>query len=574
MTWIDWSIVLIYLGFAFGIAFFVREKAGAGRESYFLASRSMPWWLAGVSIAATTFAADTPLVICGIVAKNGVSGNWIWMTWMGVHALVVVQFAKTWRRSEMATDVEIIPLRYPGRSGKVLRVFRAVIYGGVYNVIILGWVMRAMGKIAAPYFHWNVWVPWLTNWLDRFWPVHSAIPTPSQGLTIALFVGIVAMYSTMGGIRGVILTDMVQFTMAMVGSIWLAVLVMIKVGGPSGLVHSLNHIYGAHNGLLDWFASIGVKSPSPLGLGFFGLGLYLITQSFANVPADGGGYLMQRMATVPTEKDAQKAAGLFYVLQYIVRIWPWLIVGLGALVLIPIGHETQVFGGHVAQVAGDREAAYPALIQQLLPVGVLGMMVASLIAAFMSTLDTQLNWGASYVIHDIIRPNVKKPLSNRQEVMFSQMATAGFAVAAMIVCFQINTIEQAWKWVAAIGASLGVPTLLRWFWWRISSWSEIFAGVAGLTTALVLASATSLGYEDRLVWTMLAGLTGTLVGAHWRRRPESAKGEFVQKIQPIGWWGAAGNSPKAIGRMLLQAALVVGGTVVLLRVMAYFILGG
>ena len=573
MTWIDWTIVIIYLGFAFGIAFVVREKAGAGRESYFLASRSMPWWLAGISIAATTFAADTPLAICGIVAKNGVSGNWIWLTWMGVHALVVVQFAKAWRRSEVATDAEFIPLRYPGRSGENLRLFRAFIYGGVYNVIILGWVMRAMGKIADPYFHWNKWTPWLTDWLDKFWPVHSAIPTPSEGLTIILFVGIVAFYSTMGGIRGVILTDLVQFTLAMVGSFWLASVVMEKVGGPSGLVTSLRHIYGPHNGLLDWFASVGSKSPNPLGLGFFGVGLYLITQSFANVPADGGGYLMQRLATVRTEKAAQKAAGVFYVLQYLIRIWPWLVVGLGALVLIPIGHEAQAFGGQVANVANDRESAYPALMKELLPTGVLGMMVASLIAAFMSTLDTHLNWGASYVIHDILRPRCKA-MSDKTEVLFSQLATIGFAIAALIVCFQINTIEQAWKWVAAIGASLGVPTILRWFWWRISSWSEIFAGLAGLSTSLVLGLTTNMGYENRLVWTMLAGLTGTLLGLHRGKVLDATTESFHEKIKPIGWWIKSKNSPGAVVRMLLLTAAVIAGTVLLLRVLAYFILGG
>lgn len=575
MIWIDWVIVATYFTFAFVFALVIREKAGSSRESFFLASRSMPWWLAGISIAATTFAADTPLAITGIIASKGIAGNWVWLAWMGVHALVVVYFAKTWRRSNVATDAELIALRYSGPSAKTLRVSRAVLYGGIYNIIIIGWVLRAMGKIAAPVFQWEVWTPGIVAWLEGFWPTTGGIRSPSEGITIILLLGVVMLYSSLGGIRGVILTDLVQFFLALFGSIWLAHAVWTEVGGSIGLNQSLVALYGEHHTYLDWFSVSFMSTSNPLGLGMFGVGLFLMVQSFANIPADGGGYLMQRLATVPSERGAQAAAGLFFFLQYFVRIWPWVIVGIGALVLIPIGGESGVFAGTVSHVASDREAAYPVLIQKLLPPGVLGLMVTSLLAAFMSTIDTHLNWGASYVVHDL----GIQPRSQKHQVALSRWATIAFGIIGLVVCFQIHTIEQAWQWIAAIGASLGIPTLLRWFWWRITAWSELLAASFGLITAISLKfGITDMPYEVLLLWTACASLTGTIIGLFMTQNEDMRAVQlFYEKVKPSGFWGGLsvkeGLNVASISRYLSAALLLILVTIVLLRTTSYLFFG-
>ena len=570
MAWIDWTLIAGYFLFAFSVAFAVREKAGRSRASFFLASRSIPWWLAGVSIAATTFAADTPLAITGIVASKGISGNWIWLAWMGVHALVVVYFAQTWHRSGVATDAELIALRYAGPGARFLRLFRALLYGGLYNVIIIGWVLRAMGKIVAPYFTWEVWTPGLVGWLATSWPTTGGVSSPSEGITLVLLLGVVMLYASLGGIRGVILTDLVQFFLALIGSIWLAAAVWTEVGGQAGLNQALVALHGKHHTYLDWFAGTFTTTASPLGLGLFGVGLFLMVQSFANIPADGGGYLMQRLATVPSARSAQAAAGLFFFLQYFVRLWPWIIVAVGALVLIPIGAESTVFDGTVGHVATDREAAYPALMQKLLPPGVLGLMLTSLLAAFMSTIDTHLNWGASYVVHDLA-PYVTTP---KRQVALSRGATLAFGVVGLIVCFQIHTIEQAWQWIATIGASLGIPTLLRWVWWRMTAWSELLAALCGLTTAIALRfTVADMPYEASLLWTALASLIGTIGGLFIVGEQDGqAVQRFRSLVQPVGWWQPAPHT-QTIVRHGIAAILLIVVTVALLRGTGYLLFG-
>ena len=570
---IDWFIVATYFLFAFGVAFMIRKKAGSNRESYFLASRSVPWWLAGVSIAATTFAADTPLAITGIIASKGLAGNWIWLSWMGVHAMVVVYFAGVWRRSTVATDSELIALRYCGKGAKFLRLARTLVYGGIYNVIIIGWVLRAMGKIAEPYFQWENWTPGLVSWLATFWPSTGGITSPSEGITVALLLGVVMLYSSLGGIRGVILTDLVQFFLALFGSIWLAQAVWTEVGGAEGMNQSLNALYGENHGYLTWFSSSFSSTPSPLGLGMLGVGLFLMVQSFANVPADGGGYLMQRLATVPSDREAHWAAALFFFLQYFVRVLPWIIVGVGALVLIPIGGEADVYSGTVKHVAMDRESAYPALIQHLLPPGILGLMVTSLFAAFMSTIDTHLNWGASYVVHDL----GGRVLSQKHQVTLSRWATIAFGIVGLAVCFQIHNIEQAWQWIAAIGASLGIPTILRWFWWRITEWSELLAALFGLLTALMINTAiTDISYEESLLWTACASMIGTVIGLfiHKTENQETTR-LFYEKVAPIGLWKgiSAGHESSQAGvlKYVGMAFFLVMVTIALLRGTSYFV---
>jgi Na+/proline symporter len=532
---VDWAVIGAYLALSVTVAFLVRGRAEASRRSYFIADRSLPWWWAGTSIAATTFAADTPLAITGIVASRGISGNWLWLAWMGVHAGVVVVFARRWWRTGVVTDAEFIAERYgTAPAASALRSFRAGLYGLVYNAIILGWVLRAMEKIVQPIFPW------------------------SETATLVGLVAIVTLYSAIGGIRGVIITDLVQFALGLLGSTWLAVAAWRHIGGSSGLREGLAQHYG--EGWAQYtalFPDFSTGWAAALGIGAFGFGAYLLAQSYANVPADGGGYLQQRLNSTRSERDAQMAAGLFFVIQYLVRIWPWLVVALAALVIYPLGvasdaGATTAFGD---LVAADREMAYPALMFSLLPAGVLGVLVVSLLAAFMSTIDTHFNWGASYVVSDVLM-RVRPDASRQTQVRVARAAVVGFAVLAVLVALQIETIEQAWRWVAALGAALGVPTVLRWVWWRMNPHAEIGAAVAGLVTAGVLLATDTLPYELQLVAISAASVAGVAAGiAYGGRVDAGAAATFARTVSPIGLW--PDRTRREGGRELLRAAASV-----------------
>lgn len=557
----DWIVIGLYLAFALAVGLKVREKAESDRESYFLAGRSLPWWWAGLSIAATTFAADTPLAVTGIVADRGLSGNWMWLSWIGVHAAVVVYFAARWSRSGVLTDAELIEVRYSGRSASLLRWVRAMLFGVVYNCIILGWVLRAMVKIVTPFFHWDVWLPGAVAALATIWPEGSPLGTPSEGMTIIALLGVVGFYSSLGGIRGVIFTDLIQLGVAMIGSIWLATAAWWKVGGTTALVQKLGSLYGGDHVYLDLFPSFESGWVHTLGIGAFTFGTYLLVQSYANIPADGGGYLMQRLNSTKSPKDARRASMLFVLLQYVIRSFPWFVVAVCALVLIPIGQEHAALGGAAAQVAGDRELAYPVLMADLLPPVVLGLMVTSLLAAFMSTVDTHINWGASYMVNDVFLA-LRPWASDKAQLRVARSAVIGFALLAVFVSLHIDTIEQAWRWVAALGAALGVPTVLRWLWWRVNAAGEILAMIFGLGTAAVLLLGTDVAYEVRLVAISGASVVGLLAGVLVGPKTAAHKIEgFIQKVQPLGFW--PGRAPKQATRQLLQVgftwcALVIG----------------
>lgn len=556
----DWIVIALYLAFAMAVGLKVREKAEADRESYFLAGRSLPWWWAGLSIAATTFAADTPLAVTGIVADRGLSGNWMWLSWIGVHAAVVVYFAARWSRSGVLTDAELIQLRYSGRSAALLRWIRAMLFGVVYNCIILGWVLRAMVKIVTPFFHWDAWLPGAVSALAMIWPEGSPLGTPSEGMTIIALLGVVGFYSSLGGIRGVIFTDLIQLGIAMVGSIWLATAAWSKVGGSAELVKKLGALYGGGHDYLDLFPSFESGWAHTLGIGAFTFGTYLLVQSYANIPADGGGYLMQRLNATKSPKDARRASMLFVLLQYVLRSFPWFVVAACALVLIPLGQEHTALGGAAAEVAGDRELAYPVLMADLLPPVVLGLMVTSLLAAFMSTVDTHINWGASYIVNDVFL-SVRPSASDKAQLRVARAAVVGFALLAVVVSLHIETIEQAWRWVAALGAALGVPTVLRWLWWRVNATGELLAMLFGLGTAGVLLFGTDVGYEVRLVAISGASVVGLIAGILAGPRTAAREvDQFVRKVKPLGFW--PGRPPKEGTRQILLVGFTWGALIV------------
>lgn len=559
---VDWAIVGAYLVLVLVVGTMLRKRAGTSKESYFLADRSLPWWWAGASLAATTFAADTPLAVTGIIAERGFSGNWVWLSWLGVHAGVVVLFATMWNRSRVLTDAELVALRYSGRGAKVLRALRTGLYGLVFNCIILGWVLKAMVKIVTPFFHWDVWMPGVVADLSRVLPALGGAGGASDMITIAALVTLVGFYSGLGGIRGVILTDLFQLAIALVGSFWLAIAAWSAVGGAPGLSEGLTRLYGAEHRTLDFFPS-GSGWFGTLEMGALAFGMYLVVQSYANMPGDGGGYLMQRLNTTPNAREASRASLFFLVLQYLVRTWPWFVVGAAALVLIPLGGEATALGGAGAIVANDRELAYPVLMGHLLPPAALGLVLMSLLAAFMSTVDTHINWGASYVVNDmllVLRPHA----SRRTQLAAARGAVVVFALLAVIVSFQIDTIAQAWQWVAALGAALGLPTMLRWVWWRVNAAAELGSMIAGITTAVVLAVATDLSYESRLIITAALGFAGMMAGILLgpQTDPDVLRA-FVKRVHPMGFWpgSSAAHGARQIALLAGRWALVVGGVI-------------
>lgn len=564
---VDWLIIGGYLGFALAVGVAVSRRSSEDLESYFLAGRALPWWWAGTSIAATMFAADTPLAVTGIVADKGLGGNWIWLSWGVLHVAVACFFADRWQRSGVLTDAELVTLRYQGAWAGRLRLFRAGLYGLVINAIILGWVLRAMTTIVEPYFHWESWAPGLVAAVGAVLPAGSALGAPSEAITIVTLVALVGAYSALGGIRGVILTDLVQLVMALFGSFAFAWIAVDHAGGLAALSAGA----AAAHPSLDPTSLAPAMVPGVTGIVPIAAAvtaLYLFAQSVSNNPADGGGFFMQRLSTCRSPADARRAAGWFVVLNYLVRPWPWFVVALAALVLIPIGGEAGAFGGEVAYVADSREAGYAALIAVLVPAGLKGLLIASLLAAFMSTVDTHINWGASYLVNDVYK-RLRPDASGRQAMRVSRLAALFLALVAVVSALNIGSIEGAWKTVAAIGAGIAAPTALRWLWWRITAPAEIASVLAGVGTwALTSLLAPGLGYELQLITIFCAGAAAGVATALLGPAPDpETVRRFVERVEPIGWWpgsrrGFADVAPRLAAFALLVTALyalLVGG---------------
>jgi Na+/proline symporter len=531
---IDLCIILSYFIFVLVIGFLVRKISGKNKEEYFLGGRRIPWWLAGISIAATTYAADTPLAVCGIIASKGLSGNWLWLPWMGIHAAVIVFFASAWRKTGVLTDAQFISIRYSGNRKEALRLLRAAVSGIVLNCIILAWVFKAMFKISNVFFHWEKWLPDLFGFFSRIWPASGNFGSPNEAITLVFILFIIAIYSSMGGIRGVIFTDFVQFIMSFAGGVWLAANAWSHVGGQQGLLQGLEKIYGSGHQFLDLFPSqAGWISTLEIGSMFFGV--YLLIQSISAVDSDGGGYIMQRLATTRDANGAKKASVLFLFFHYLIRIWPWFIVGLAALVILPLGQDVYTIE-NTEYILNDRESAYPTLMTLLLPSGVLGLVLASLLAAFMSTVDTHINWGASYIVNDWLLKIFPK-VSDKAQLRVARIALVLFLSISLLISLFIGTIETGWRAVATIGAAFGTPTLLRWFWWKLNADAEILAIVTGLTAGAFLALFTDITYEFRLILTSIFSLLGVLIGVIWGRPTEAATlDHFISVVQPIGFW--------------------------------------
>jgi solute:Na+ symporter, SSS family len=503
---LDWAIVLLYFVASAAVGVYYARRAGSNLEEFFLSGRDLPWWLAGTSMVATTFAADTPLAVTELVAKNGIAGNWLWWNFVFGSVLTVFFFARLWRRAGIMTDVEFVELRYSGRPAAFLRGFRALYLGIFMNCVIMAWVNLAMGSILEGMF---------------------GIPPRQVLFYVALSLAITAGYSALSGLWGVAVTDAFQFALAMIGTIVLAVVVvqLPAVGGLAGLKASLPEW------TLRFTPAVGGTSAGQAA-GAFALSAsaffaYVGVQWWASwypgAEPGGGGYVAQRIMSAKDEKHSLYATLWFTIAHYCIRPWPWILVGLASLVLYPqLGPDQKRLG-------------YVWAMRDYLPNGLKGMLVAAFFAAYMSTISTQLNWGTSYLINDFYKRFVKPQAGERDLVRLSRIVTIVVMALSLVATTILDTISGAWAFIIEAGAGLGLVLILRWFWWRINAWSEIAAMVTPLAAYGYLRVATSVQFPETLYY-IVAVTTVVWIAVTLVTRPvdEETLKRFFRRVHPGG----------------------------------------
>ena len=530
VTSVDLFVIVFYFVLVIGIGFAMRKRAASGVDSYFLAGRSLAWWWLGTSIVATTFSADTPLAVAGITAKQGISGNWFWWSWILTYMAVTVFFSKRWRRTGALTDVEFTELRYEGRPAIALRVTKAFYLSVIMNSIILGWIFRSLSKIFAPYIRWSELIG-----ADAFvafaayWPSVLNLGSTDSTITLLVSLGVILIYSSMGGIRSGVINDLIQFCMAMGGSILFAVLAVKKMGGMNEVVSKVSVIDPS---LLDFFPDFD-KVPWTI------FAVYFVVQWWAQYFSDGTGYIAQRMNTAKTEKDAQLGSLWFNVANYALRSWPWIIIGLVGLAMFPPGSD-QCGSEAGSMICADREMAYPVLIHTVLGshIGLVGFMLAGLLAAFMSTVDTHINWGASYLVNDIYLRFFRKDAGRIEQIVVSRFCVILIAVVGLVVATYTTSIESAWKFLLSMAAGLGLPQMLRWLWWRANAYTEISGMIASLVLSLILYPLFADMADEHLLFFTAVGSATISILVTFLTQPVSAGHlrQFVAKVNPLGVW--------------------------------------
>jgi Na+/proline symporter len=505
LTLVDWCVIAGYFLFNLAIGLYYRNRAGKNVSEFFLSGRNVPWWLAGTSMVATTFAADTPLVVTGLVARNGIAGNWLWWNMVASGMLTVFLFARLWRRSGVTTDIELAELRYSGKPAAVLRGFRSVYLGVLMNCIILGWVNLAMVKILM-----------LVLGLDR-----------DRALWVV--VGIIALtsfISTLSGLWGVLVTDLFQFVIKMGMVIVLGVASVRAVGGMEAMKTKLGGDGGAFLSFVPDLHSVWMPA-----ITFF---VYIAVNWWATwypgAEPGGGGYVAQRMFSAKDERHSLLATLWFNVAHYALRPWPWVITAMASVILYP----------HLA----DPETGYIRVMIDYLPASLRGLMVAAFAAAFMSTIGTQLNWGASYLINDLYRRFLVKGEPERHYVRASQAATVFLFVASILVTRHMDSIGAAWKYLIATGAGTGTVYILRWYWWRINAWSEISAMIAAAATSFLLQTVFGFDSDKPVDFAYIILITVGITTVVWLAatfltapETEATLVNFYRRVRPspAGW---------------------------------------
>ncbi|MEO6594211.1 MAG: sodium:solute symporter family protein [Planctomycetota bacterium] len=544
---IDWLIIGGYFAIALGIGLWFKQRGGSSMTEYFVSGRSLPWWIAGTSMVATTFAADTPLAVTGLIAKHGLAGNWFWWAFAFGGMLTVFVFAKLWRRAEVLTDVELIELRYTGRPAAFLRGFRAFYISVVMNSIVIGWVTKAMTDVLKE-------------------TVLHGTPTDSHTdfWLVAAMLVVTGAYAVLSGMWGVAITDVVQFILAMGGCIALAVVAVSHIGGIDVLQERVTEAFAGQGDPMAFVPDFsGEGALMPLGVFL----VMVLSQWWATwypgAEPGGGGYIVQRMAACRDEGHAVKATLLFQLAHYCLRPWPWILVAFVAIALHP-----------ELRTSADAGPGFPMVIRELAPTGLRGLLLVTFAAAFMSTISTQMNWGASYLVNDLYRRFVAPDATDAQLMRASRLASVVALLLGGVVAWVMVTrgvsVDDAWAFLAALGAGVGSVFLLRWFWWRISAWSEIAAMFGSLVVFLAVKLwQGGLPESERLPGQYTSLLVASLSLCIWllvtfltRPEPRVHLVAFYRKVRPDGpgWSPIAAVAPdvrpdRTLGRNLVCAVL-------------------
>ena len=507
LSTLDWVIVGLYFILSLTVGIWSSKKAGKDTKSFFLAGRNMPWWLLGVSMVATTFSTDTPNLVTDLVRQKGVSGNWSWWAFLLTGMLTVFVYAKLWHRSGVLTDIEFYELRYSGKAAAFLRGFRALYLGLIFNVLVMGTVSLAAVKFGEIVLGWPGW------------------------MTLSIACSITLAYSTMGGLKAVIITDFIQFILAMVGSVWamLFIIGLPEVGGLAQLITHSNVIDKLS--ILPSFSDPNVWVPVML----VPLAVQWWASYYPGAEPGGGGYIAQRMFSAKDEENAVGATFLFNIAHYALRPWPWILIALSSLIIFPELSDIQKAFPNLPVDKLGHDVAYPAMLS-LLPSGLLGLVAASLIAAFMSTMSTQLNLGASYLVNDFYHRFIKPDASDKDLVRVGRLFTILSIFLGGGLGLFLTSAGQAFTLLLMIGAGTGLIYILRWFWWRINAYTEIVA----MISSLVIAAYFNFGNSSLEEWEKIvfgAMLTTIVwVVATFVTPPDDEKTlqNFVKKINPGG----------------------------------------
>ena len=533
LSLLDWTVIGAYFLFNLGIGIYYARKATGSTSEFFLSGRNVPWWLAGTSMVATTFAADTPLVVTGLVASNGIAGNWLWWNLVMSGMLTVFLYARLWRRAGVMTDIEFAELRYSGKPAAFLRGFRALYLGLPINCIILGWVNLAMVKILE-----------ITLGLDK---------TGAIKVVIGMLV-FTAFYTTISGLWGVLVTDLFQFALKMGMVIVLAILAVKAVGGIDQLKTKIGAMDAAtgSGSRLAFFPDLN-SAWMPAITFFVYLGVVWWSTWYPGAEPGGGGYVAQRIFSAKNEKEGLLATLWFNVAHYALRPWPWILTALASLILYPD--------------LADKESGYikTLLDPNVFPTYLRGFMLAAFAAAYMSTVGTQLNWGASYVVNDFYRRFVKRDGRERHYVIVSQVVTVLLMIASVIVTFYMTSIQDAWKILLVTGAGTGTVLLLRWFWWRINAWSEVSAMIAAAVVSIFLQVVLKWRSDEPRTFAYLMLVTVGVTTVVWvvttfitSPEPNEKLIAFYNRVRPEGpgWNRIAAETGNAAahaqGRLSLQ----------------------
>lgn len=511
LSFTDQAIIALFFIVTLGVGLWFSRTSAKNSAEFFLGGRKLPWWLLGISMVATTFSADTPNLVTDIIRKNGVSGNWAWWSFLLTGMLTVFIYARLWRRSGISTDLEFYELRYSGKPARFLRGFRAIYLGVFFNMVIMSTVMLAGIKIAGILLGW----------------------TPAETVVIVGLVTVI--YASIGGFKGVIYTDFIQFVVAMAGMV-MACIYIVRLPEIGSLHALISHPEVSPSiNLLPDMNNMDVVVPLLL----VPLAIQWWSTWYPGAEPGGGGYIAQRMLSARDESGALKATLLFNMAHYALRPWPWILIALASLIIFPELSDISKAFPHISSQIVQDDLAFPAMLA-LLPPGLMGLVIAALLAALMSTLSTHLNWGSSYIVHDVYQRFIRPDATERQKVLTGQLATVSLMMMASIMALYLENALQAFHILLQMGAGTGLIFILRWFWWRINAMSEITAMMVSFILALIMELWVKDGLPTYLKF--IIGVVITTIAWIWvayitPMTDKQVLKNFVRAIRPFphGW---------------------------------------